>query len=140
MRADVPTEAEVMAVLEKFSDACARRDTEGALGLFAQDDDILLVGSEAGKRSRGPEEIRAFFERLFSREKTYSWSWEWRSVSVAGPVAWVMVEGVEHVKGGGEEANLPYRMSAVFERRGEGWALRMIHGSEPAVAYQQTPG
>ena len=140
MRADLPTEAEVMAVLVKFSDACARRDTEGALGLFAQDDDILLVASEAGMRARGPEEIRAFFARLFSREKTYSWSWEWRSVSVAGPVAWVMVEGVEPVKGGGEEANLPYRMSAVFERRGEGWALRMIHGSEPAVAYQQTPG
>jgi hypothetical protein len=51
-----------------------------------------------------------------------------------------MVEGVEHVRGRGEEANLPYRMSAVFERRGEGWVLRMIHGSEPAVAYQQTPG
>ena len=140
MRADLPTEAEVMAVLVKFSDACARRDTEGALGLFAQDDDILLVASEAGTRSRGPEEIRAFFERLFSREKTYFWSWEWPSVSVAGPVAWVMVEGVEYVRGGGEVANLPYRMSSVFERRGGAWALRMIHGSEPAVAYQQTAG
>jgi hypothetical protein len=75
MRADAPTEAEVMALLEKFSNACALRDTEDALRLFAQDDDILLVGSEVGKRSRGPEEIRAFFERLFSREKTYSWSW-----------------------------------------------------------------
>ena len=107
MRADVPTAAELMAVLVKFSDACARRDTEGALGVFAQDDDILLVGSEAGMRSRGPEEIRAFFERLFSREKTYSWSWEWRSVSVAGPVAWVMVEGVEYVRGGGEVRTFP---------------------------------
>jgi ketosteroid isomerase-like protein len=68
MRADVPTEAEVMALLEKFSNACALRDTEDALRLFAQDDDILFVGSEAGKRSRGPKEIRAFFERLFSRE------------------------------------------------------------------------
>ena len=82
MSADVPTAAELMAVLVKFSDACARRDTEGALGVFAQDDDILLVGSEAGMRSRGPEEIRAFLERLFSREKTYSWSWEWPSVSL----------------------------------------------------------
>jgi len=127
-----------MALLQKFSDACARRDTEGALELFAQDDDMLLVGSEAGKRSRGPEEIRAFFERLFSREKTYSWSWEWRSVSVAGSVAWVMAEGVERVRGGGEEAKLPYRMSAVFERRAEGWALRLVHGSEPTVTYRET--
>src|SRR5918998_507937 len=98
MRADARTEAEVMALLERFSDACARRDTEGALSLFAQDADTLVVGSEADKRSRGPEEIRAFFERLFSREKTYSWSWEWRSVSVARPVVWVMAEGVEHVR------------------------------------------
>jgi ketosteroid isomerase-like protein len=140
MRADAPTEAEVMALLEKFSNACALRDTEDALRLFAQDDDILLVGSEVGKSSRGPEEIRAFFERLFSREKTYSWSWEWLSVSVAGPVAWVMAEIVKHVRGGGEEANLPYRVSVVFERCAEGWALRLVHGFEPAVAYQETSG
>jgi len=96
MRADVPTEAEVMALLEKFSNACALRDTEDALRLFAQDDDILFVGSEAGKRSRGPKEMPS--SSASSREKTYSWSWEWRSVSVAGPVAWV-------IRGGGEEAN-----------------------------------
>jgi uncharacterized protein (TIGR02246 family) len=140
MRADARTEAEVMALLERFSNACARRDTEGALSLFAQDADTLVVGSEAGKRSRGPKEIRAFFEHLFLREKTYSWSWEWRSVSVAGPVVWVMAEGVEHVRGGGEEVKLPYRISAIFERRWEGWALMLLHGSEPAVAYKETPG
>jgi hypothetical protein len=133
MRADVPTEAEVMALLEKFSNACALRDTEDALRLFAQDDDILFVGSEAGKRSRGPKEIRAVFERLFSREDILL------ELGVAfGVGSRTGGVGDQGWRWGGE--HLPYRVSAVFERCGEGWALRLVHGFEPAVAYQETSG
>ena len=35
MKADARTEAAVMAVLDKFSDACARRNVEDVFGLFA---------------------------------------------------------------------------------------------------------
>jgi hypothetical protein len=65
MNADAPTEAAVMAVLDNFSDACARRNLEDVFRLFATDADIVVVASEAGQRWSGTREVKAFFERLF---------------------------------------------------------------------------
>ena len=132
MKADARTEAAVMAVLDKFSDACARRDLEDVLGLFAPDTDIVVVASEADQRWNGVQEVKAFFERLFSRPLAYSFSWDWYWVWSVGPVAWVMTEGAEHLKGEDQQASFPYRRSAVLERRREKWRLVLLHGSEPA--------
>jgi ketosteroid isomerase-like protein len=113
-----------MAVLNQFSDACARRNLEDVLGLSAPDaDDIVVVASEAGQRWSGAKEVKAFFERLFSRPLAYSFSWDWYWVWSVGPVAWVMSEGAEHLKGEDQEASFPYRMSAVLERHREEWRL-----------------
>ena len=76
MKADARTEAAVMAVLDKFSDACARRDLEDVFRLFAPDADIVVVASEAGQRWSGAKEVKAFFKRLFSRPLAYSFSWD----------------------------------------------------------------
>ena len=132
MKADARTEAAVMAVLDKFSDACARRDLEDVFRLFAPDADIVVVASEAGQRWNGAKEVKAFFERLFSRPLAYSFSWDWHWVWSAGSVSWVMTEGTEHLRGEHQEANFPYRMSAVLEQRREEWKLVLLHGSEPA--------
>ena len=132
MKADARTEAAVMAVLDKFSDACARRDLEDVFRLFAPDADIVVVASEAGQRWNGAKEVKAFFERLFSRPLAYSFSWDWHWVWSAASVSWVMTEGTEHLRGEHQEANFPYRMSAVLEQRREEWKLVLLHGSEPA--------
>jgi ketosteroid isomerase-like protein len=110
-----------MAVLDNFSDACARRDLEDVFRLFASDADIVVVASEAGQRWSGTREVKAFFERLFSRPVAYSFSWDWYRVWSAGSVAWVMTEGAEHLKGEHQQASFPYRISAVLERRREEW-------------------
>ena len=133
MKADARTEAAVMDVLDKLSDACARRNLEEVVGLFAPDaDDIVVVASEADQRWSGVKEVKAFFERLFSRPLAYSFSWDWHWVWSAGSVSWVMTEGTEHLRGEHQEANFPYRMSAVLEQRREEWKLVLLHGSEPA--------
>jgi uncharacterized protein (TIGR02246 family) len=132
MKADARTEAAVMAVLNLFSDTCARRNLEDVVGLFAPDADIVVVASETGQRWSGAKEVKAFFERLFSRPLAYSFSWDWYWVWSAGSVAWVMTEGAEHLKGEHQHASFPYRMSAVLERRREEWRLVLLHGSEPA--------
>ena len=133
MKADARTEAAVMDVLDKLSDACARRNLEEVVGLFAPDaDDIVVVASEADQRWSGVKEVKAFFERLFSRPLAYSFSWDWYWVWSAGSVSWVMTEGAEHLRGEHQEARFPYRMSAVLERRREEWKRVLLHGSEPA--------
>ena len=131
MKADARTEA-VMEVLDKFSDACTRRNLEEVVGLFAPDADIVVVASEADQRWSGVKEVKAFFERLFSRPVVYSFSWDWYRVWSAGSVSWVMTEGAEHLKGEDQQASFPYRMSAVLEQRNEEWRLMLLHGSEPA--------
>ena len=107
MKADARTEAAVMAVLNLFSDACARRNLEDVVGLFAPEADIVVVASEAGQRWSGAKEVKAFFERLFSRPLAYSFSWDWYWVWSAGSVAWVMTEGAEHLKGKHHQASFP---------------------------------
>ena len=47
MKADAQTEAAVMAVLEQFKQAYAQRDLERLLALFAQEPDVVVIGTGA---------------------------------------------------------------------------------------------
>jgi ketosteroid isomerase-like protein len=153
MKADAQTEAAVMAVLDEFNNAVVTRNLNKVLDLFTSDPDVFLLGSEAGERATGPQELESFFRRVFSREVAFSWAWkEWNfSASAKCSVAWVALDATVHMSGESEQGvtvkSAPYRITAVLERRsGQGgrggkggkggrgarWLLAQYHGSEPA--------
>ena len=129
MVADAETREEILLVLGEFRAAVAERRLEGALHLFAPDADATLIGSSLGEIARGPLEIRSFLEGIFARPQSISWEWDDVSISAAGDVAWLWLEGALALDGRSERA---YRISGVLERRQGRWVWCVFHGSEPS--------
>jgi ketosteroid isomerase-like protein len=128
MQADAQTREEVLLALGEFRAAVSERRLEGVLSLFAPDADATLMGSSAGEIARGPLELRTFLKRIFSSPQRVSWEWDDVSISCAGEVAWLWLEGALVLDGRSDRA---YRISGVLERRQGRWLWSLFHGSEP---------
>src|SRR5215212_6746156 len=116
--------------LGEFRAAVSERRLEGVLSLFAPDADATLIGSSTGEIARGPVELRAFLERTFtSAAHAISWEWDDVSISAAGDVAWLWLEGALVLDG---RSAVAYRISGVLERRQGRWLWSLFHGSEPS--------
>jgi len=137
MKADASTETAVMATLNKFDEAYARRDIDGVLSLLAPDTDAVFIGTGADERRVGLAEMKTQLERDFAQSEAVSWEWGWHSVSAAGSVAWVAADLVVHVKTNSQELSFPVRLTAVLEKRGGRWLLMQLHYSLSATGQNQ---
>ena len=129
MQADAQTREEILWTLGEFRAAVSQKRIEGVLALFAPDADATLIGSSVGEIARGPLELRPFLERLFAAPEAIAWEWDDVSISCAGEVAWLWLEGALVLDGRSDRA---YRISGVLERRQGRWLWSLFHGSEPS--------
>ena len=129
---DAVTETELIAVLERFCSGFADRDAKAVMSVFGPhpDPDLVVVTSEEWLL-RGPVELKRFLDRYVAGATTYSWQWDRHDVSRAGPVAWLLAEGIETAEAGGRLEQHPYRMTLVLKRREDRWVLLQVHGSSP---------
>jgi ketosteroid isomerase-like protein len=127
--ADAQTREEILLALGEFRAAVSERRLEGVLSLFAPDADATLIGSSTGEIARGAMEMRPFLEQVFAGPQTISWEWDDVSISAAGDVAWLWLEGALALDG---RSDRPYRISGVLERRQGRWLWTLFHGSEPS--------
>jgi ketosteroid isomerase-like protein len=128
VQADAQTREEILLALGEFRAAVSQRRLEGVLALFAPDADATLIGSSLGEISRGPIELRRFLEGMFAQAQSVGWEWDDVSISRAGDVAWLWLEGAVVLDGRSDRA---YRISGVLERRQDRWLWSLFHGSEP---------
>ena len=133
MKADTKTEAEVMAVLNRFISAYHHKDLAGMLALFAPDRDVVFYGNGEDEKSIGIEGIREQAEHDWSQSAAISLKIKWSSVSLAGPVAWLAADIEIYAGVGGMEMSLPARLTAVLEKRAGGWLFMQWHTSLPTV-------
>lgn len=133
LKPDAKREADVLATLDEFSGAFARRTQERVMAMFTTDAHSVFIGSEAGETAIGPNALEIRLKAIFSRPESYSWEWKWRSVSAAESVAWVTAGAVVQAKGGGRDPALSHRPTVVMEKRGHSWLWKQYHGSDPAV-------
>ena len=92
MESNEDIKSQIRLTLEHFNDLVSSRDLR-VLSEFAPDDDVLLIGSEAGEVAKGKHELEAFFRRIYAREASYSWEWERIDASHAGDLVWFFAEG-----------------------------------------------
>ena len=124
--------AAVLGVIDDWEEASAHGDGAAARRLFADDADVMLIGSADWELSRGPTELDDFFVKT---NGVPSWStWRERHVSHVGDVAWVFADGEFTYEFEGRRTTVPYRMTAILERRGDRWLIVHYHGSEPAAS------
>ena len=132
MQTDAKIGSQVREVLARFNKLVSTKSPQ-VLAEFAPDDDVLLIGSDAGEVARGRQELQAFFDRIFAREVSFSWEWDRLDVSQSGELAWFFAEGRVVLTTAQERRKAPYRTSGVLERHGERWLWRQYHGSEPVT-------
>ena len=130
MKADRPTEAALVGMLDSFCSAFQTRDAEAVMRLFAPDPEVAVVTSERSLL-RGPDELQAFLRSYVQGHTTYSWTWDSVEVSAADAVAWLLAEGTETAATQAGDHEHPYRMTLVCEKRDEHWLLLQVHGSSP---------
>ena len=116
----------VLAALRAFQEGYVKRDPRELNSfmyrLFPQNDDILLLGTDADEWARGypaaAEFIRADWlkwgDLRFAVDDSIIWS--------LGDVAWIASIGVVHVQG----ADRPLRFSAILTRNGTTWLFRQV--------------
>lgn len=134
MKADAKTEAEVMAVMDQYNEAYAKRDVNGVLALFAPDPDVVNIGTGEDEKRIGLAEMRTQLQRDFAQSEAASIKFRWYSVSRAESAAWVAADCVARVKiAEGQEVTLIGRSTAVLEHREGRWLIVQSHASFPAA-------
>lgn len=128
MNAGPEMEASLCALLARFCQGIAARDAHTVLQLL--DSDAVIVTSEEAL-VRGRDDVNGFIQRYARGNTAYVWAWDRVDVSAAGNIGWLVAEGSETETSGGSEHRRRYRMTMVFERRGDRLYLLHVHGSPP---------
>jgi ketosteroid isomerase-like protein len=134
---DEETRVKLMRWLDEFSDAVETRDLPGILELFGDSAEVSVWPSESHLVA-GRDQVEAFFHSLCGKSFTISWTWEPRIVATVGDAGWIAADGEETYTIDDDQQRYPYRVTALFERRGDRWLCVHFHGSEPAHHGEET--
>ena len=128
------------ALVDALGDAFAAGDTAAVLAAFAEGDDIVYTGSEAGECAVGRAALGRLLRDLFARDERYLWRSEVVHVSSSDGSATVVAEARLYVlpSSSGPHPSpvedFPYRVSGVLVRGENGWRWRFCQGAEPRPA------
>lgn len=129
MLANAETKWAVYKAADALFDHIANGRLSPSLACFTDDADVALLGSEDGDVAIGPKAIRAHLEALYAQPFRVLFSFPERRVSALGNVAWFSAEGTYRFST--EDAERPYRLVGVLERRRDVWLWQLFSGSEP---------
>jgi hypothetical protein len=119
----------VLAALRVFQEGYLKRDPTSLDSfmsrLFSENDDVLLLGTDATEWVRGYRAVREFIKGdwlywgdfRFAVDESIIWS--------SGDVAWIASVGVVHKQRSGSDR--PVRFSAILVRNGRNWLFRSVH-------------
>ncbi len=126
--------AEISEVLNLWNSAAKNSNTDQALSLFDETDNIMLVGSDSGEVFKGKDQIRGWLNRLF---KHNSFSWEMNRIDIDSfeNTAWVFMDGFMVVSNDkGKTRKVPYRFTGIMVKKDNTWKWRLFNGSAPSVS------
>jgi len=118
--------AEVLATLRIFQEGYLKRDP-GALDsfmarLFSENDDVLLLGTDAHEWIRGYRAVREFIRGDWLYWGDFRIAVGDSIIWSSGDVAWTASIGVVHSQG----LERPIRFSAIMVRNGDSWRMRNL--------------
>ena len=125
--------AAVLVAAEALSNAFDSQDLTAALSCFADDDEVVYVGSEPGERAIGRSAVVTLLGDVFGRPESYSWRLVRPTVWTCGDVAGLCSEAVGRVRSADGSQEFAYRLTGSLERINDTWRWRICHGSEPSA-------
>lgn len=125
--APLPVRAGVLAALRDFQEGYVKRDPKELdtfmSRLFSKDDDILLLGTNAGEWTRGYFAAGEFIRRDWLDWGDFRFAVDDSIVWSSGDVAWIASTGAVSKHG----LDRPLRFSAILTRHGDRWLFRELH-------------
>ena len=91
--------------------------------LFLKDDDILLLGTDAGEWARGYPAVGEFIRTDWLNWGDFRFAVDDSTVWSSGDLAWIASIGTVHERG----SDRPLRFSAILTRHGNRWLFRQVH-------------
>ena len=124
------TEKEIRTILQSWNNAAKNRDSTTIMNMFDKAEDIMLVGSDSGEIFKGRHDVKQFVSLLFSQ---YSFSWDMQRIDISfnDNTAWAFTDGNMIVTDNSGAFVTPYRFTAIFVKRTDGWKWRLYNGSIP---------
>lgn len=124
--APLPVRAGVLAALRDFQEGYVKRDPKELDAfmnrLFSKNDDILVLGTNAGEWARGYPAVGEFIRRDWLNWGDFRFAVDDSIVWSSGDVAWMASIGALHKNG----SDRPLRLSAILTRHGNRWLFRQL--------------
>lgn len=133
MKALKNTESDIMDVLDKYAQAYSDKDIESMMSLFADDPDLVVIGTGEDEWIEGYNELKTGFKRDFSQADNIKIIFDKVTISSSGNFAWVSSKMAMICEIGVEGIKLSGRLSLVLEKRDNNWLITHIHFSLPAL-------
>ena len=130
-------EQAILDTLEAYAHAYCAKDTDRLMDLFADGDDISLIGTGADELCAGPDAIREVFERNFSDATATKFDWHWRQVTLVGDSAVVAVTLTIHLTIDEAPIQVPIRWTVALSRINNQWKWLHRHASAAASAQDE---
>jgi uncharacterized protein (TIGR02246 family) len=126
-------ETEIRILLEKHSDAYARKDIPALMSCYSQDADMVNVGSSDNELYIGATELQKAFETFFGQVRTVGIEYAGIRLTINQSLAWLYADVPVNVKMDQGEINRKGRMTAVLEKRDNRWLFVQTHFSFPVA-------
>jgi ketosteroid isomerase-like protein len=114
MKANAKTEKEIRAAVNRMKDSYQRQDMDALLACFAPNGDTIMYGTGADEKRIGLDEIRIQAQRDWAQTDAIAVTFDWMSISAAGPVAWAAMDGRFEIRANGQEMSMPARLTLVL--------------------------
>jgi uncharacterized protein (TIGR02246 family) len=127
LTAEARAEKEIRDLLNRYARAYERKDVVTIMAMIAPTPDAIFVYPGPEGLHVGRSQIKAVYERDFSRFLSATIDYTSISVGSRGDVAWFTSEWVATADMGGRKLTIPARWTAVLEKRDGKWLFVQSH-------------
>jgi hypothetical protein len=106
-----------------MSDVILRSWTPSCRGLFAKDDDVLLMGTDSDEWCRGYKKVSGFVKEDWLKWGEFRFEVDRSLIWSDKDVAWTASMGFVNFG----HADRPVRFAAILTRKGDRWVFRQLH-------------
>lgn len=122
----------IEATLDDYAQAYCEKDIDAMMAVFANDDNISVIGTGEDEFCVGHTEVKLLFERNFAEASAQRFEWQRIDTRVFDEHAVMSVKLVIHLIYEGEALRVPVRWTAVVREINERWAWVHRHASSAA--------
>ena len=128
----------IMATLEDYATAYCAKDIDALMQVFADGEDISLIGTGGDELCGGREAVKKVFSRNFEEATAYQFEWHWSHIIVSNDHAAVAITLTIHLEYQGKDLKVPVRWTVALKKDRGRWAWLHRHAS--SVASSQDEG